>query len=185
MTEGSFSASSDMLANLRNVPVFSRLDDEVVEKIASICTTRRLSRGERLIAEGEKASNFFIVIHGRFTVFSGDMPIAEIAPGEPIGEMAFFSGDKRSASVYAARQSEVLILTREEYDRLVKDVPDLPVEIISTLAKRIIKSNARPTQLHPRAGPIIGIFPQPMMSWMIASLRNWTGCFTTSRNGAC
>lgn len=151
--------SSNISEKLRNVPIFSQLDETKITKIASICTTQILNRGEQLIAQGESANNFFIVVQGKFRVVSGDAPIDEIAPGEPIGEMAFFSGGNRSASVYAARQSEVIVVTRENYDQLVKDVPDLPGEIISVLAKRLIKAKARPIQLQPRVGTIMGIFP--------------------------
>lgn len=149
----------NIILSLQHVPLFSELDDQVLEKIARICTTVTLARGEQLIAQGEEASDFFILIHGRLTVFSDDTPIAEVAPGEPIGEMAFFSGGTRSASVFAARRSEALVVTREKYDRLVKELPDLPGEIIRTLAKRVMSSNNRPTQLNPRAGTIIGVFP--------------------------
>lgn len=159
MQENQPSDIFNIVANLRKVAVLEQLDDTTLTKVAELCTIRELGRGETLIVEGETADDFFIVLNGRFIVFSGETAIAEIAPGEPIGEMAFFSGETRSASVVAARRSQVLVLTRQVYDALVKSVPGLPSSIIRALAHRITAANTRPPVLHPRAGSIIGIFP--------------------------
>lgn len=148
-----------IIKSLKAVPLLEQLDEAILEKVAELCTTRDLVRGERLIHEGEKADDFFIVLQGRFIVLAGETAIAEIAAGEPIGEMAFFSGEVRSASVVAARTSQVLTLNRKAYESLVKDIPELPSSIIRTLAHRIMASNSRPSQLHPRPGTTIGIFP--------------------------
>lgn len=149
----------DIVASLRKVAVLKQLDDATLMKVAELCTVRDIERGEQLLAEGETADEFFIAIHGRFIVFSGKTAIAEIAPGEPIGEMAFFSGEPRSASVFAARRSQVLVLTRQIYDVLVRNVPELPSSIIRALAHRITAANTRSSTLYPRAGSIIGVFP--------------------------
>jgi len=159
MQENKPSNILDIVARLRTVAVLEKLDDETLAKVAKLCTIRELGRGEKLLTEGEAADDFFIVLNGRFIVFSGETAIAEIAAGEPIGEMAFFSGEPRSASVSAARRSQVLVLTRDVYDVLVQSVPELPSSIIRALAHRITAANMRPSVLHPRAGSTIGIFP--------------------------
>lgn len=151
--------TGDIIKSLRNVSVLEQLNADTLQRIAALCTTVELSRGERLIAEGETADTFFIVLHGRFVVLSGNAEIAEITTNEPIGEMAFFSGGTRSATVIATCRSQVLVLTRDAYVSLVRDVPELPSSIIRALALRISAANTRPSKLYPRAGKSIGLFP--------------------------
>src|SRR5262245_9946689 len=65
---------------------------------------RVLRRGEVLVREGQPADSFFIVLSGRFTVHKGDSNnlVAEIAQGELVGEIGFFAGLPRTATVTAA-----------------------------------------------------------------------------------
>ena len=149
----------DIISSLRRVPVLEQLSEELLQKVAALCMMQNVERGERLIAEGEQADNFFIVLQGRFVVFAGTKAIAEVAAGEPIGEMAFFSGGRRGASVVAARQSKVLVLTRTAYNSLIKDMPELASSIITALAKRVNAANPKLPDLHPRAGATVGLFP--------------------------
>lgn len=163
----------DIIDSLRKVSVLEQLDEATLRRIAALCSTRDLSRGEKLMAAGETADIFYIVLHGRFIVMADQHEIAEITTGEPIGEMAFFSGGVRSASVVAACRSQVLVLTRAAYVSLVRDVPDLPSSIIRALALRISAANTRPSRLYPQAGKSIGLFAgadRPLTGRFVAEL---------------
>src|SRR3954468_19508155 len=74
-----------------------------------------LKRGDVLVRQGEPSDALFFVLSGRFTVHLGGVaePIAEIAQGQPIGEIGFFGGLPRTATVVAQRDSRVLAITRE------------------------------------------------------------------------
>lgn len=135
------------------------LSPQVVKALKDAATPRRLTRGETLITEGSDADTLFFVLSGRFTVLSGDAPIAEIGSGEPIGEIAFFGGGTRSASVIAARESQVLELTRAAYEATLEREPMMSDAIITALANRLRRAIPSARTMRPRPAQIIGILP--------------------------
>jgi len=135
------------------------LTPDLIAALRDAGTPRHLGRGETLVTEGSEADAFFIVLHGRFTVFFGERPIAEIASGEPIGEIAFFAGGTRTATVVAARTSQVVEISRETYEAMSGRQPDLSGTIIAALAERLRRAVPGSAQLKPRPGEVIGILP--------------------------
>ena len=98
-------AQDHMLQALARIPCFEGLSDAALSRILAGTRQRQVPRGEVLIRQGDASDDLFLVLSGRFTVLSGDVPVAEIGAGEPIGELAFFSGGLRTATVIAARDS--------------------------------------------------------------------------------
>ncbi len=144
---------------LRNVQSLRALDSNVLEQIARIAELRNVERGETLIQEGQLADTLYIVLKGRFVVLVGKGPIAEISTGEPIGELAFFAGGKRTATVRAARNSTVFCLSRNAYDTLVKTTPELSEGILKALSERLARTISDRPELRPKVGKVCSIFP--------------------------
>src|SRR5258708_38406250 len=90
---------------------------------------RRFAAGTIMIGEGDPVQEMYIVQDGLTEVLITDRNGAEhllsrIGVGGTLGEMALFTGQAASATVRAASEVEVLVLTREE----VEDIADrLPV----------------------------------------------------------
>ena len=104
-----------------------------------------LKRGDVLIRRGDKAEALFFALTGRFSVHlvEGGRPIAEIESGVPIGEIAFFAGGTRTATVVALRDSVVLKLRRPEFDDLSEMIPGLTAWVVRGLANRLRKTVTR------------------------------------------
>ena len=183
--------NSDMLEMLRAIDGFAVLEAEVLQEAVELSEVQHVSRGEALIREGDMADRLYLVISGRFTVFSGALAIAEIRPGEPVGELAFFAGGKRTASVIAARDSSVLCLTREAYDTLSERTPALANGILAALSQRLARTVRGAPELRPSAGQVCAVLPganRPLAPEFIAGLRaafadapNWKVLDETSR----
>lgn len=120
--------------------IFDRLGP-ALDDIARIS----LNRGETLIEQGSAAGEMFLVQTGRLQVLRDGAELAEIGPGQVVGEIAFFTGEARTADVIAARDSVVLKLTRAEYDALCTAHPDLPQSIARDLARRLAETSAKVT----------------------------------------
>ena len=126
------------------------LSPHIVRALEDAAEPRRLLRGETLMEEGSAADTLYFVLSGRFTVLAGGKPIAEIGSGEPIGEVAFFGGGTRSASVVEARESEVLELTRRSYEAVLEREPMLSTAIIAALARRLRSATPSVQLMRPR-----------------------------------
>ena len=98
-----------------------------------------IAGGDCLVREGEAAMALFLVVSGRFEVLAAGRaaPIAEIGAGSPIGEIAFFAGGPRTATVKAQRDSLVLRLSREDFEDLAARFPQMWTSIAATLARRL------------------------------------------------
>jgi NTE family protein len=96
-------------------------------------------RGDILVQQGEASDALYFVLSGRFTVHveGATGPIAEIGQGEPVGEIGFFAGLPRTATVIALRDSTVLNLTRERFAQISESAPKIRDAVVLSLARRL------------------------------------------------
>jgi len=109
---------------LQDLPCFQGLEVDVFAAIELELERIYLPGGQALFNEGEEANALYFLIFGRLGAYmrepSGeDREIAQIHAGEVFGEMALISGEPRTATVVAIRDSELLRLARSAFDRLV------------------------------------------------------------------
>jgi NTE family protein len=121
---------------------FPGLDGKVLRYLEALtqgAEQRTFQRGEILIREGEPSDALYFVLSGRFSVHLDgvDGPVAEIAQGQPIGEIGFFAGLPRTATVKALRDSLVLAITRERFRKLSETSPEILDAVVVSLAHRL------------------------------------------------
>ncbi|MDT0684338.1 cyclic nucleotide-binding and patatin-like phospholipase domain-containing protein [Roseicyclus sp. F158] len=119
---------------------------------------RKLQRGERLIAAGDPAETLYLVTLGRFHVIAGGGVIAEISEGQPIGEIAFFTGGVRTADVVAARTAEVICLGRDGWEEAARQT-DVPSRVLASLAARLAEAVPHVPRLAPAPPGIVALVP--------------------------
>jgi NTE family protein len=105
-----------------------------------------LSR-ETVVLQNTAADAIFVVFSGRceVRVERRPVPLAEIGAGQPIGEIAFFAGGLRTATVVAVRDSVVLELDRASFEKVAHRVPAVYDQFLASLARRIADTTARVT----------------------------------------
>jgi NTE family protein len=123
-----------------------------LEPLAAEAEQRELRRGEILVRQGEPSDALHFVLSGRFTVHLDGVaePTAEIGQGQPIGEIGFFAGLPRTATVTALRDSIVLTVTRERFQKISHASPEIRDAVVVSLARRLSESlnaAARPPTL--------------------------------------
>jgi len=128
--------------DLPAIEIFSGLSAAEKAAVAARLETLALRRGEVLVRQGDAADALYVVVSGRFAVMREGWrgPISEIGPGQPIGEIAFLTGGKRTATVTAMRDGLVLRLTREEFDELTEAHPMIWSALTVTLAHRLTEA---------------------------------------------
>ncbi|MEL6436664.1 MAG: patatin-like phospholipase family protein [Pseudomonadota bacterium] len=147
------------VAGLGDVAIFSGMTTAELERLGAAGTTLTLKKGETLIHQGEPSDALYIVLRGRFSVINNGAVIAEIAEGEPIGELGFFTGSPRTADVVAARTGKVLQLSREQYEAISKDMPQVSQSILAALSQRLTKATATSAKLRPQAARVAMVVP--------------------------
>jgi NTE family protein len=138
---------------VRATAIFRELSDEQLTAIWSRAKVLNLIRGAVLVRQNTLSDSVFVVVSGRFEVWveGQDQPINEIGVGEPIGEIGFFSGAPRTATIVAARDSVVLELDRPSFNTVAREVPAIYQTLLSALARRVAGNSAR-VDHSPRVG---------------------------------
>lgn len=138
---------------LEAIPIFAELSPAERAALRREFETLVLRRGDVLMRQGDPADALYLVVSGRFavTIAGRVQPITEIGPDQPIGEIAFLAGGTRSATVTAMRDSLVLRLGREQFDRLSAKNPGIWRALTATLARRLAVTSAG--QARPEARP--------------------------------
>jgi len=129
--------------------VLSELGEAERAALLAELETRTLKRGDVLVRQGEQADALFIVVSGRFavTVDGRREPVAEIGPDQPIGEIAFLSGGSRTATVSALRDSLVLRLDRDDFERVAERCPGIWRGLTAALSQRVAATTVPDTAM--------------------------------------
>lgn len=164
---------------IQSLEILADLDEATRVALAAEMEALSIKRGDVLVQQGDTANAMFIVVSGRFAVLleGRTTPISEIGPSQPIGEIAFLSGGTRTATVVALRDSLVLRLDRERFERLTAGNPALWRLITVALARRVADLNAaRPVPPDPRPRTLALIraggtaIPQPFIKRLAETL---------------
>jgi len=114
---------------------------------------RKFKAGEVIMKEGGDANGEAFVIHSGVVeirrMFDGDHRLlSTMGEGELLGDMALFRHGARSADAIAQTDVELLVLKNEKLDWLIRNRPQLTIEIIRRLSNWIVQSDRERTLTH-------------------------------------
>lgn len=113
---------------IRNCPVFSTLTSTELAALSSKFKEVTVPAGEQFIYQDTPDPTLYIIASGRVEVYRTDIDgnfthIAYVEPAEPIGEMGYFSGGLRTASVRAVDTVELLYAQYDDLTHYFENVP--------------------------------------------------------------
>lgn len=113
---------------LKTSGIFKHLNNAILRDLERELKIIMLKSGDYLVCEGDVSNSLHFIINGRLQILSntksGKLKIwAEIGRGQSVGEMGILTGEKRSASVVALRDSLIAKLTKESFYRLLEKYP--------------------------------------------------------------
>jgi len=134
-----------MLSNLellRRVPLFSALTSAQSASIADAIVKKRFKRAEVVVEQGKKSDALYIILTGRARVMSTDnrgreVILATLQPGDYIGEMSLIDDEPHSATVRTEVQTDVLMLGREAFSRVLPENNSMSFNILRGLVARL------------------------------------------------
>ena len=129
---------------LAQVPLFAGLDPSLREQLAARAETVRIGAGEWLFREGNVGDAMYVVRAGRLHVIdeATGAVIRELGRGDALGELALLTVSPRSASVMAARASDLLAVERFDFEELLRASPALSVSLNRALAEQLRDTRA-------------------------------------------
>jgi anion transporter len=133
---------ADLADTIRANPLFSGLSREDIAKILGRLEERFFSAGTTILSQGDQGDSFYFIQSGAVQVVlegAGGRreSIAVLGPQESFGEMALLSGEPRSATIIAVKDTTVWRLTREAWTELIEKYPTWLLHYAATLSKRL------------------------------------------------
>jgi CRP-like cAMP-binding protein len=134
-------------ALLGRVALFAALTEAERTRLAAEAQEQTFTVNEALVREGEEGSTFFVILSGRVRITvagpQGEVPLAELGPGDFFGEMSLLTGEKRKATVTAAADTTVLVLAHTALAPLMAGNRGLADQFAEALEKRLADLGSR------------------------------------------
>jgi CRP-like cAMP-binding protein len=130
-------------ALLRNVRLFSALEDRDLESLADEFSERRFATGEHIALEGEGGLMFFIIEEGEVSVDVGGEQVTTLGPGASFGEVALIDRRPRTATVTASTDVKAYGLPVFVFRPFVEARPSVAWKMLEALADRLAIAEAR------------------------------------------
>jgi CRP-like cAMP-binding protein len=125
---------------LRQQPLFQCLSDDQLESMLPRAQAVHFGKGEKLINQGANGDSMFILINGQAQVVvernGAPMEVARLSSGDCFGEMSLLTGERRSATVVASTDCQVVEIGKPVLASCLRDQPELLAKLSELLASR-------------------------------------------------
>ena len=126
---------------LRGVPLFAECTKKELDRIAAIADELALPEGAKLIEEGKRGREFFVLVEGTVDVRRAGRKVAEIGGGSFFGEIALLTDAPRNATVTALTPTRVLVITGQAFQRVLTETTTIRPKVLAALAERSVATS--------------------------------------------
>jgi len=129
-------------AVLRKTPLFASLTEAELQALAARTSQKRFGQGEHLFAEGDPCAGLYLVASGKIRIFklspSGrEQVLAVEGPGSSFAELPVFDGGNYPAAASALEDTEVLFISRKDFQNFCREHPDVALKVIAVVGSRL------------------------------------------------
>ena len=126
-----------MAHQLADVPLFRDLNKRALDRIEKVVRERNFKAGETIVTQGDEGVGFFLITDGQVKVVRDGNDLATLGSGDFFGEQALLDNYRRSATVTAAAPTKTLAIMRSDFIAEVRANPDIAVEILAVMSRRL------------------------------------------------
>ena len=154
----------DKRKKLSETAVFRDMPVEMLDEISGVVEDRVVPARTVVFKRGDPGDSFWVIQSGKIRVFRSDdqgveITLSELGPGQSFGEVALLTGEARSASVETLEETQALVLTKEQFEQVLKSHPEVSLTFIKQLSGWLKRDEqALETEARRMATP-------PQMSW--------------------
>lgn len=139
-------ALKDEVELLRRVPLFAQIEPAKLKLLAFTSQRMTFRPDQRLFRQGDSGDAAYVLVSGEAEVLAetptGEIPVATVGKNAIIGEIAILCDVPRTATVKAATALEALKIDKEDFLRLIKEFPEMGIEVMRELANRLSHTTA-------------------------------------------
>jgi CRP-like cAMP-binding protein len=125
-------------SELRSIPLFESLTSEERRAIAPHADEVEVPEGTELVRQGEFAYEFFVIEEGTADVMRDGERVAELSPGDFLGEMGIVGKVVRNATVVTTSPARVVVMTEQALRSMARTNPGVADRITAAVEERCI-----------------------------------------------
>jgi CRP-like cAMP-binding protein len=141
---------------LRQVPLFAKIDPARLKLLAFTSDRLTFARDDVLFRQGEAGDAAYLILSGAAEVSidtpNGPLVVATIDAHEIVGEIAILCDVPRTATVRAKSELIALRIAKERFFTLIDEFPEMAVEMMRELARRLEVTTGRLREAHAGMG---------------------------------
>jgi CRP-like cAMP-binding protein len=141
-------SAEDVAALLAQVPAFEQLAAGELSEVAAVAVPRSFAAGDAVFREGDASSTCYVVREGHARAIrehadGRQITLSTFGPGDIFGELAMFDDERRSATIEAIDDLDVLAILGSDMRRLMHEHADIAVKLAVSLVRRLRAANER------------------------------------------
>lgn len=141
--------SSKVLSAVSQIPIFDSLGGDEIGLLVKHMGYCKAAAGEIVFEEGEDGDHVCFVVSGALAVLkrvdeAGQVALTTLKKGRSFGEMAMIDKLKRSATVRAKVDTNMLVMSRKQFDYVLSSHPAMGIKILKGIAV-MLSQNLRKT----------------------------------------
>ncbi len=135
----------ERIAFLRNIDLFSALNETQLDAVARIMTERWVDSGIYICRQGDLGYDLYVVYRGKVEVIreipgQEDQVVFVARVGDSLGEMAVLGNIPRTASLRAKGKVQLLVIEGSHFLSLLRQNPDMSIQLLQLLVKRLVSA---------------------------------------------
>lgn len=133
---------------LKNVPIFSELDDSLLSKIEETGIVRFYKKDMDIVNQMYAGTGLYIIITGKVKVTEnnaqgGEIILDMLGELDYFGEMSLIDDRNPSANVIAMENTELFFLPRENFIRLLRENPNMGIALLEEMTRRLRMTDSK------------------------------------------
>jgi eukaryotic-like serine/threonine-protein kinase len=134
--------NNELLPYVEGVSFFQDFTDKQLNEMLSVCNLVKVEKDQIVIEQGGIEDSFYVLISGQVAVISGDTTVAVIEKGECFGEMAYLTGNARSATIISQNECILLKFSSTLLEKLSESIQLIfHRNFTKTIISRLSKNN--------------------------------------------
>ena len=114
---------------LEGLPLFASLGKRELQRIGSLADEVEVAEGTTLLRQDEFAHEFMVVLDGQAEVLRDSERVAELRPGDFLGEAAALNRSQRNATVIATSSMRLAVMTDRDLRHIAQDMPGVDAQL--------------------------------------------------------
>lgn len=126
---------------LSTTALFSGLSNKHLELIGRVTDRVDVDAGRVLITQGQITTHMSIFITGGATITIDGQEVAQVGPGDVVGELTMVDGGRATASVTVSEDSTVWLVGRAGFIPVWEDNPDMSTPMLLAVVAKLRETN--------------------------------------------